>query len=352
MDGAIRVREWSMGADAGRKLLVLAAACGSFLVLAGCASSEPPPTGGATHGAPSTPSPSGTVSSPANGSTADPDVYAVQRAAEDAFGPLPLEAYQPTVAEQYLLDSVVGQLADECMAGFGFRPTPQGSSLADLEIAHREARNRLFGTVDVEQARLTGYLPAYVVHSGARERSAQPSEAEYFVYTGERATVTVPLGDQTGSPGDVDGKPVPANGCLGEARRHVYGSNTSMAHFVLAHDLERGTWEVTQTAPEVRKADEAWQSCMAAAGFETEPMWQQRDRFAHIPESERPNDEERRRAVADATCNREANYVAVFYEALRVAEMEVIEQNVLALIEERALLDETLARANALAAGG
>lgn len=312
-------------------------------MLAAC-SVAPTPSGTAPASSAATGQPSASTS--ASPGAVDPDPYALQRTAKDAFGPLPLEAYEPTTAEKYLLDSAVSALADECMAGFGFPAEGGHGTLEDAEISHREARNRLFGVIDVEQARLTGYLPAWVVVSGSHEKAGDLSEARDFVHTGAKPGDTP--ADQTASPGEVDGRAIPPNGCVGEARVQVYGSNTRAMHFILAADLSRSVWDRSVADATARATEQRWKECLAQAGFQKEDMWSWDDRFDHIPESQRPNDEERRMAVADATCNNEVGYSQTLYKIEVEGEKEAIEKNQLALNEERAALDQALARANDL----
>lgn len=320
----------------------------ALAAIAGCSAgepspepSEPPVTFGGT-------SPDASASESAEPS--EEEVWSLQRNATDAFGPLPLEAYEPSVAEDYLLTTTADALADECMAEFGFESRSSSRPLEELEIEHREGRNRLFGVIDVEQARETGYLPAYIVAANTRHASdtSAPDPAHEFVYTGLPEGITSPE-DQTESPGEVDGKAIPPNGCLGQAREQVYGSSTTMMHFVFADDLDTGAWFDAQVDQRVVAAEQAWVACMRERGFSVNSMWNDDSLFLDVPDEERPTEEERQMAVADAECNLDVGYAEVYYEVLVEYENQAIEDNQLALTEEREELDRTLAHANELA---
>lgn len=241
------------------------------------------------------------------------DLFSVQRNATDAFGPLPLEAFRPTIAENYLLDSAVYALVDECMAEFGFPPMAADvvGNFEEQVIIERESRNRLFGIVDVDQAAVSGYLPAWVLVSNKQDREkalgrgefSESSTAQEFVRTGLKPGDGPD--DQTASPGEIDGKEVPPNGCVGQAREQVYETNTIMARFTFGQDLHLSVWDEAAVDPRTVAVDKKWQTCMADAGFQMGAKWDWDDRFTGIPETERPTEEERRQAVADATCNLE-----------------------------------------------
>lgn len=292
-----------------------------------------------------------TPGTPESSATASPQVaadpLALQRGASDAFGPLPLEAYGQSASERYSLETTVDALADRCMSEFGFAATTPVRSLEDVLVEERESRNRLFGVVDVDQARVSGYLPASVVRANAADPDPPQSEAFSFVLTGVRDRDSPE--DQTESPGEVDGKAIPPNGCLGQAREQVYGTNSSMMPFVLAPNLRKEAWFAAQQDPRVRGADEEWKQCMAARGFSRNSVWDDNDQFLDTPEPERPTELERQMAVADAECNNSVGYVQAYYKVLVELENVVIEKNQLALTEERQAIEASLTRANELA---
>lgn len=280
-------------------------------------------------------------------SSAGSDVLEIQRNATDAFGPLPLEAFGQTRAERYVMETTIDALADDCMKEFGFAPSAAPESLEVVEIEERESRNRLFGIIDVDQARVSGYLPAWVVRSNARGTEEPADPAYVFVLTGKRDGDSNE--DQTTSPGEVGGKAIPPNGCLGAAREKVYGTNSEMMPFLFQPTLAKEMWLEAQQDKRVLDAESQWKECMGARGFPRDSMWNTDNEFLDIPEDERPTDTEILAAVADAECNLAADYASTYYEVLVELENQAIEDNQLALVEERQEIEAALARANDLA---
>lgn len=332
-----------------------------LVTLTGCSpgSPEPPktPPGTVSPDASGTP----TISEDAGTDSPSPDIYSVQKGATDKFGPLPLEAYMVTTTETYLLESTIDALTNQCMARFGFDPVMKTRPLEERIIIDREARNRLFGILDIAQAELTGYLPAWAVEANTslpekRGTTSAQEAVTVFVLTGvgddqDAASADQTGADQTKSPGEIDGQPVPPNGCFGEARGKVYGTSTRAMHFVFAHDLAVAAWQEAQADPRVVKADEEWQKCMRDRGFTVGPLWGKENaaRFLGLPEESRPSEEERKMAVSDIECKQAVNYASIYFDTLVERERQAIEDNQLALAEERTGIDKALDRANQLA---
>lgn len=295
--------------------------------------------------APPSPSDEASVAtSAATDNAADP--FAIQRNAKDLFAPLPLDAYRLTTAERYQLDSAIKVLVDRCMADFGFPPGEELRPLEELVIDEREARNRLYGLTDVEQAKVTGLLPASVLASNSRPKEKE-DPTKIFVLLGSKDGESVE--DQTESPGEIDGKAIPPNGCLGDARKKIYGTNSTMINFVVAGDLTFAVSEKAGADPKVVAAEKNWVSCMAGRGYSVQGMKDDTERdkaTAGLKEEERPTKEEIQLAVAEAECNNEVGYHTVANQVNVELQNKAIEEHQLALTEERQRIDDVLAKAN------
>ncbi|MDO5067305.1 MAG: hypothetical protein Q4D96_08515 [Propionibacteriaceae bacterium] len=286
--------------------------------------------------------------------TLDADPRAIQRTAPDAFGPLPLEAYMPSVMERHRIDHAVKLLTDRCMADLGFGPGSELSSIEDLVVDEREARNRRYGIIDVEQVKATGLLPAFRVAD--RHRDDLPfDDSRNFPELGWRDGESPSWEEETDSPGEVNGKPIPPNGCLGQARRQIYGTNAPVTHFVLADDLENGTHDDAIADPRVLAVEQQWVSCMTGRGQNAVGVWDESepDKVKEgLPEDERPTAREIQFAVADAECNNEVGYAATAYEVEVGLQQTVVDEHRLVLTTERLRINDALLKAEIVLAGG
>lgn len=253
-----------------------------------------------------------------------------------------------TTAERYQLDSAVQVLVNRCMADFGFPPEDMPDSLEELIIVDRESRNRRYGSTDVRQAEVSGLLPAHVAWSHQRnKKKGQGDPARLLVELG--SANGLPQEDQVESPGEVDGKAIPPNGCLGNAREKIYGTNTVVAHFVLADDLENVTAAEAATDSRVASVEKEWLSCMNGRGYSYLGLRDDTERekvSAGLKEEERPTAAEIQLAVAEAECNNEVGYPNAAYQVEVELQNKAIEENQLALTAERDSMDKALAKAN------
>lgn len=312
--------------------------------VAGC-TGGPGPAPGSTSPPLSSPSDASASTSAAEGSNADP--FAIQRNTTDLFGPLPLDAYMLNTAERYQLNLAVQALTNRCMADFGFPPEEASESLEELIIVDRESKNRRYGIADVEQAKVSGLLPAHVVWSLSREGEKKGDPARLLVELG--TTDGQPMEDQTASPGEVDGKAIPPNGCLGDAREIIFGTNTTYAHFTLADDLENATAEEAAADSRVVAVENEWVSCMAGRGYRYLGMRDDTEReksYSGLKEQERPTTAEIQLAVAEAECSNQVGYPTAAYQVELELQHKIIEENQLALTEERKAIDEALVKDN------
>lgn len=322
----------------------------------GCTSAAPNPSD------PGTP-PAAPLASPSSADTAhgiDSSALDVQRKTAGRFGPLPLDAYKPSRGEDDLLLRASRQLQSDCLAEFGFsddRPQLPDQWDADIrDVVDAESQDRILGHHNVEQARTTGYLPAFVVFEeevygpgGLKGTSPPPSNpALEFVLYGERPGEDP--GDQIESPGEVDGVEVPPNGCAGKANLALWGSYSTIKDD-LANDLGVEAWFATAADPRMVEIERLWQQCMSGRGYAVGTLKEEDAKprpWDDVPIAQRPTEDERAMAVADAECNNEVGYADAFYVYLTEHHNRLIEENQLALAEERAELDEALAHANDL----
>ncbi len=331
---------------------ILAAAT-LLLGTVGCASTAPRPSAPDAPGTPpaapsASPSPTDTAHGP------DSSALDVQRKTAGRFGPLPLDAYKPSRGESDLLSRASQQLQSDCLAGFGFSydwPEPLPADVMGLLDA--EMQDRIMGNHNVEQAKATGYVDATTAFqeaTGNVKPSSEPiSPALEFVLYGVRQGEP-DAGDQTESPGEVDGVAVPPNGCAGKANLALWGSYSTIKDD-LANDLGVEAWFATAADPRMVEIERLWQRCMSERGYAVGTFKEENAKsrpWDKVPVAERPTPDERAMAVADAECNNEVGYSDAFYVHLIEHHNSLVEENQLALAEERAELDEALARANDL----
>ena len=328
-----------------RELVVGVAATG--LLLTGCSADESP-----------TSSPAAIASTGSDSGRGSADVEVT----EEPLLKTPLQAYRLTPTELVTVDYAEDLLVQQCMDRFGFDHAPRRSFSDELQAMLKQERwdiSRLYGVSNREWAEEYGYgLPADDPESTVQE--PERSASFDFVLGGQRPSANGDLaapstGKETESPGEVDGQPIPPGGCVGEARRELGTGDPNVSVFGLAHDLRMSGRPEFEGGDAYREAVGEWIACLADKGYRvTAPLADQGDIGKVLDaRAERGDDDltgpatpsEIELAVADVDCKQQVRFVKRLDEARAALDAKTIEENQLALEEDRKRLDAQVRKA-------
>lgn len=204
--------------------------------------------------------------------------------------------------------------ANKCLSRFGI----SGSQKPDNVRMASDAtmlEGRYSNTVSIDSAKRFGYRddPRFALKFDKEEKKdpnaplPDPREREVWEGTkdgGDKSTLK-----------DKDGKPVPSGGCYGEGNAEVQGHDqddwSNLIHMT-SNGLDNATRRLENDA-RLLAADKKWASCMKTKGYS----------FAHKLDAadlvaDKPQKQQIKVAVDDATCAQQSNYYGVMY-ALDVA---------------------------------
>lgn len=252
----------------------------------------------------------------------------------------PLDDYRLSGRRFLMVGWAQDLVIHDCMARFGFDYPVRASSEEDIDTKYRVNLSNHYGITSAMQAKRYGYgLPQM-----AYEKSIvlqDQTEAFLFVLTGTRNSGDIVPPDAK-SPGKVGGVVIPPGGCQGEASTLIYGNpGTQVEIGELAQQLTFDAGSVSISAPDIIAVRQAWVDCMAKKGYSRKMdlnadgvalRW---DRDPATP----PTAGEVQEALADVDCKRQVDYVNVFNRIQVGYQKRVIEQNQLALNEEKLKVD-------------
>lgn len=243
--------------------------------------------------------------------------------------------------------------------GYSYPVRPFAERLADLRASDAQDISRMFGPTDRETARRHGFLTATMTSDErvAESRAAGVRDDDpgwVLVLSGDR------LGDDGGlepaaaegeSPGTVDGVAIPAGGCFGEARRTLGEEVRELSYGQLANRYNIEAGDEAWGRPAYRAVVAEWSACMAEGGWKaSDPLKpddsdDQRRLVVRVNEDDPPSAEEIEFALAHIDCAERTNLVSRLQEVTDAVEAEYVEKHQLELQENRARLDEVVARA-------
>ncbi|CAL9502791.1 hypothetical protein SUDANB176_03477 [Streptomyces sp. enrichment culture] len=276
-------------------------------------------------------SPAGGGSSVAPGAASPPPERPVSGLAKGMV--LPIEGYLISYPERIAWQRAQQNLWKSCMERFGFKefdPPPPGivpdPNFNDANMARR------YGISNAEEAEQYGYhLPGGNVEPPAWEPAAG---AEGAVFAG--------VGTDLRS-GSYQGEKVPEGGCRGEAQRKL-----GELRYTLAGKVDYASLEESRKDPAVRKAVAAWSSCMKKQGYAVDHPYETPDLVTSLG-APAPSADEIALATADIGCKKKTDLIGIWYAAEKRIQLRRIEENQLALDEERKKNDavlKTAARVN------
>jgi hypothetical protein len=248
---------------------------------------------------------------------------------------LPLDQYLPPLIDvEYDAQQV---FVHKCMAEAGHdwvvRLDPAGTTTGE---SWNSAGRKLFS---VHLAETYGYG-----NSGQISRSP---EAEQAWLDGERSRRAL-----------AEHAPEAAEGCFDQSTA-VLDDEPSWQVYDLAMEIAGGASGDAQESPEVKEAASRWRECMADAGLPDLPAVPEEMPPASVDDGGGPaidapysvgdefdvSAEERRVAVADATCQDSSGYASALYDAEWEAQAEAMESHADDLVRYGEQLEEQRARA-------
>jgi hypothetical protein len=174
---------------------------------------------------------------------------------------LPLAAYELTPVQLASEDYLMLWLEQVCMRRLGFDFLP-GLSTASVGLGARitdEFETRWYGVSDPGAANRYGYhLPGWVQGTAAPDVVIKMPEAERGALIGMARTHA--------------GRPIPAQGCTGQARRQLSQAGVSIQQpgsggpAALVGALQLASFERAQADPRVRAVFAKWARCMRSYG--------------------------------------------------------------------------------------
>ncbi|MGW1844762.1 hypothetical protein [Streptomyces sp. NPDC001966] len=222
---------------------------------------------------------------------------------------LPLNAYLPTPEDQATGEYLVYRVQQHCMRGFGFRYLPHlsGDYIATTVATWREYESRRYGISDRAIAAERGY---HLAEAPGGTRAPQIANA---LPLPEREALSGRTADGRAKSTPVRGKPIPRDGCAGQAERtvHADGGEAARRGNDLVARLRHEAFERSRPDPRIAAVNRSWSSCMRGKGFTY------RDPAAALEDSRwdlrsaRPSREEIAVATADISCKLRVNLLGV-----------------------------------------
>jgi|HigsolmetaAR201D_1030396.scaffolds.fasta_scaffold27975_2 hypothetical protein len=248
---------------------------------------------------------------------------------------LPLDAYMWTDESYWAMLAATTYIASDCVARFGSSypaaPPPRDEGSARLD----EMNARRYGLVDLDAAKVHGYRvprPEPTVDDQGpfnRAPSFVISENQRFLlegtgFSGYRDGMPMPL--------DVNGQPLPDDGCLGEAQRTL--AEGAQPNFRLYNEFSAKSYDLSSRDSRVVAAVAAWSECMKGKGYTYAGVF---DAVEDWPEALSP--EEIAAATADVECKIETNLVGIWYAVESAYQRRFIDENAEAFAAQQRYLD-------------
>ncbi|MCD0450540.1 hypothetical protein LO762_15270 [Actinocorallia sp. API 0066] len=246
---------------------------------------------------------------------------------------LPLEYYQATPEQAAALRDADDILVSDCMKRYGVR-YPVRTHRPD--VFDTEHRDRRFYYIPVGVAARYGYQLPKGVGEPTGDAGPRLTPDEINLLQGQGVST-------------FRSRPIPVEGCAGEARRRIADGVPAGVDPRYPMTLAAQAATAADADPRHLAVSREWSACMKKAGFDyrmaddpnNDPRW------ANDPGSAL----ERRTAVADMKCKDAVRYVGVEYAVVAEHENQFIEDNFEALTEVKGALDRMMENAAAIVGG-
>lgn len=194
---------------------------------------------------------SGCSSSQAAGdSTSEPSVSAISRLTSTDTFMLPLDQFAPSAEDGARVQAAYRVRLRQCVAGFGLEFATQTAPSQPPALGPNARR---YGVTDAETAAAYGYRVAPEPATQKPPPKRLSTEVE---------TVLSGKGQST-----INGKPVPAGGCVAKAQNDINGGPATVDDS-LADRLSRESFSRSEADSRTRAALARWSTCMKAKGFD------------------------------------------------------------------------------------
>jgi hypothetical protein len=262
-------------------------------------------------------------------STAEPALAAITRPTGTDTLALPLDQFIPAAEDAARVQAAYRVRLRQCVADYGLDfavPTAPGRSPTAGPNARR------YGVTDLSGVSVYGYRPP--PDQAGRKPSQKPLTAE---------VKTVLSGK---GPSSINGKSVPAGGCVAKAQRDIGGDQGSVDDG-LAQRLSREAFFRSSADSRTRAAITRWSACMKTRGFDyAAPDGAVSDpRFSTGPVAGKV---EISTAKADVGCKRSTNLVGIWVAVETAHQQRLVLQNQSALAALRQLQESRLKNAAAV----
>ncbi|MFF7289718.1 hypothetical protein [Streptomyces griseorubiginosus] len=236
---------------------------------------------------------------------------------------LPIEPYLFTDRQVARLFRARAVLTASCMERFGLHwpaPTEPAADTGTLNPANTAHR---YGITDARLAARHGYhaAPGTVPsRTEGKSKGPNPGPEEMLVLTGQHE-------DGTRASKDERGRPVPVDGCQGEATKALSGDPRKIGNRELVGAINIGSYRDSQQDPRVIRVFRAWSQCMRQYGYTYADPTRAPGKAAEFTG---PKATEAEIAVArrDVECKRRTNVVGVWSSVDAAYQRRAMEEKV------------------------
>jgi hypothetical protein len=251
---------------------------------------------------------------------------------------LPVEAYMETYPETVTIGTAVNKLTEQCMARYGFNLTlpPRGATpppnYDDSNMARR------YGITEPDKAAKFAYTIGDEDETGAQQLKL--TKAARAVLTGR--TGSEPNAPK--APPTYQGKAVPDGGCTAEAARKVGADRVDPS---LTGRLDAASLDKSQADPRVQQVITAWSTCMKSKGYTIDtPL--NAARLAPYIHGQPVSPKAIQIATTDIACKKQTGLVTTWFGVESAIQRQQVEQNQLALQDQRDKVTAAVKAATAL----
>jgi len=258
---------------------------------------------------------------------------------------LPMDAYLFTNKDYVAVQRAQARLVGACMRRFGVAypsDIPQSSLVAGVSFPDFDNINaRRYGLVDAGAAAARGYNPQPGLvgqdDTGDASRKAgggiELTPQVLFLLNGKTRPEFAQV---TSMPKDVNGQPLPDDGCSGAAQQRL-AAGQQPQNMALPQILAQDTSRLAENDSRVRAAMGTWSECMKRAGYQYASSREPNN----FKWPEPPGTTEIATATADVACKQQTNLVGIWFAVESAYQKQTIERHSQQLAALRAYIDTT-----------
>ncbi|MFJ8930452.1 hypothetical protein ACIRLA_28075 [Streptomyces sp. NPDC102364] len=268
-----------------------------------------------------------------------PSASAAPKLASTTDKSLPIEAYMYTKDQTDQLNNAVVTLRQDCMQNFGFTYEDQK---AQGMFEPKSITQFRYGMTDADDVAVHGYKPAGSEKKVVKPAPVKLAPAATTALTGTDNANVKPGSTEAKGGQDINGKKVPAGGCIGEANRKLGATSAQgFGDAPVVVKVNTDSWAKSYNDKRVRAVFTKWSACMKQKGYAyadpmkagDDPQWQK---------TTTATPREQQVASADVACKQKNNVLGVWYSVDVAYQKQMIEQNAEALNDVKKRLDKQL----------